>query len=124
METKNDITTFDDIKLLVDTFYGQVRNDELLGPVFNHTIKDNWPVHLQKMYSFWQTVLLNEYTYQGGPFPPHMKLGINSAHFERWMQLFTATIDQLFSGEKADEAKWRAGKMSELFQYKLNFHRQ
>ena len=120
---KKDITTFDDIRNLVDTFYSQVRRDELLGPVFSDTIKDNWSVHLEKMYSFWQTVLLNEYTYQGGPFPPHMKLNIVASHFQRWMQLFTQTVDLLFAGEKADEAKWRAGKMAELFQYKLNIHK-
>lgn len=114
-----EILTITEIKLLVDTFYGKVQEDELLAPIFNEQIQDRWPQHLEKMYTFWQTVLLDERTYYGAPFPPHAKLPINGIHFERWMQIFLETVDGLFSGEKAIEAKWRAGKMAEMFQYKL-----
>lgn len=57
MKQKKEIENIADIKILVDTFYNQVRNDELLSPIFNGIIKDNWPAHLEKMYRFWQTVL-------------------------------------------------------------------
>lgn len=69
MEGKRQIANLDDVKLLVDTFYGKVRADALLGPVFDARIQDRWPVHLEKMYSFWQTTLLGEHTYTGRPFP-------------------------------------------------------
>ena len=59
---KHDIGTLDDIKLLVDTFYGKIRENELLGPIFNGILKDRWPAHLEKMYRFWQTVLLEQHT--------------------------------------------------------------
>ncbi len=114
-----EILTLNEITLLVDTFYGKVQEDELLAPVFNERIQDRWPEHLEKMYTFWQTVLLEERTYFGAPFPPHARLPIDAGHFQRWMELFTETIDSLFTGEKAVEAKWRAQRMSELFQYKL-----
>lgn len=124
MSEKNDILTLDDVKKMVDTFYGKVRENELLAPVFDERIRDRWPQHLEKMYTFWQTILLEERTYFGAPFPPHAQLPVNHAHFEQWMQLFIQTIDELFSGEKAKEAKWRAGKMAEIFEFKIERYRQ
>lgn len=118
-----EILKLEDIKLLVDTFYGKVRNNPLIGPIFNERIQDRWPIHLEKMYSFWQTVLLEEYTYNGRPFPPHATMPIGHEHFEQWLALFAETVDELFTGDKADEAKWRAGKMAELFESKLNYFR-
>ena len=108
-----------DIKLLVDSFYAKVQQDELLAAVFNKVIKDQWPKHLEKMYSFWQTVLLEQHTYYGAPFMPHMNLPVSKKHFDRWLELFFKTLDELFSGEKAEEARWRAIKMAEMFQLKI-----
>lgn len=120
-DSVNDITSLDDIKLFVDAFYTQVQQDQLIGPIFNSVIQDRWPVHLEKMYGFWQTVLLNERAYSGSPFPPHAKLPIEKQHFDRWLKLFNSTIDINFKGEKADEAKWRAAKMAEMFRYKIDY---
>jgi len=120
---KNDILTIEDIKLLVDTFYDKVREDKLIGPVFNDRIQNRWPQHLAKMYTFWQTILLGEHTYYGTPFPPHAQLPIEKEHFERWLSLFSQTLNELFSGEIAKEALWRANKMAEMFQYKIAHYR-
>ncbi|MBD1366493.1 group III truncated hemoglobin [Mucilaginibacter sp. ZT4R22] len=124
MEDKPRILTIDDVKLLVDTFYERIQTDALLGPVFNEVIKDNWGAHLEKMYRFWQTVLLDKHTYFGTPFPPHAKLPVGHEHFAAWMALFTKTVDELFGGEKADEAKWRAGKMAEMFEFKIAYFKK
>ncbi len=121
--SKTDITTLDDVKLLVDTFYGKVRKDELLGPVFDDRIQDRWPQHLQKMYTFWQTVLLGEQTYFSSPFPPHATLPVNEQHFNRWLALFSETLEELFEGKIKEEAMWRAGKMADMFQYKISMIR-
>ncbi len=124
MEDRPPILTIDDVKLLVDTFYQRIQADALLGPVFNEVIQDSWGAHLEKMYRFWQTVLLGEHTYFGTPFPPHAKLPVGHEHFAAWMALFTKTVDELFAGEKADEAKWRAGKMAEMFEYKIAYFKK
>ncbi len=121
---KRDILTLDDVRLLVDTFYGKVREDELLSGIFNGVIQDRWPEHLDKMYRFWQTVLLEEHTYNGRPFPPHANLPVEKEHFDRWLALFFETIDECFTGEKAHEAKWRASRMAEMFLSKIHFFRQ
>lgn len=117
---KKDITQRNDIVIMVDRFYEKVKKDELLGSIFNDIIQDRWPEHLEKMYRFWETILLKNHTYHGSPFPPHAKLPIDKKHFERWLTMFIATIDENFKGEVAEEAKWRAAKMAEMFQYKIN----
>jgi len=123
-EEKKDILSLEDIKLLVDTFYDKVQKDELIGAIFNDRIQDRWPQHLAKMYTFWQTVLLGEHTYYGSPFPPHANLPVEKEHFDRWLSLFSQTLVELFSGEVASEAMWRANKMAEMFQYKIGHYRQ
>lgn len=120
---KNEILNVDDIKLLVDAFYLKVRNDDLLADIFNDKIQDRWSVHLEKMVRFWQTVLLDQHTYNGSPFVPHAKLPVEQIHFERWIGLFYQTIDENFIGEKAGEAKWRAEKMAEMFYHKIEYYR-
>ncbi|MDN4165001.1 group III truncated hemoglobin [Cytophagales bacterium LB-30] len=121
---KKDILHLDDIKVLVDTFYGKARQDALLGPIFEGVIEDRWPEHLDKMYRFWQTILLEEHTYNGSPFAPHARLPLFEQHFERWLALFHETVEEVFEGEKAEEARWRAEKMAEMFQIKRELIRE
>lgn len=122
-QLKSDISAIEDIKQLVDKFYGKVREDDLLAPIFNERIQDRWTAHLEKMYRFWQTVLLEEHTYYGSPFLPHAKLPVEAAHFERWMKLFDETVNSLFEGEKATRAKWQGERMAEMFLSKITYYR-
>jgi hemoglobin len=46
-------------------------------------------------------------------------LPVDHWHFIRWVSLFTETIDELFTGEKAEQAKWRASKIAEMFEMKV-----
>ncbi|RYG21548.1 MAG: group III truncated hemoglobin [Chitinophagaceae bacterium] len=119
----SDISTIEDIQLLVNTFYSRVRENELLGPIFNERIGDRWPEHLEKMYRFWQTVLLEVHTYSGSPFPPHAKLPVSQEHFDNWLKLWHGTVDEFFAGEKAADAKWRGDRMAEMFMYKIEYYR-
>jgi hemoglobin len=123
MTDQADIQSLDDIRLLVNSFYTAVRNNGLLGPIFNERIGERWPEHLEKMYRFWQTVLLDDHTYFGSPFPPHAQLPVDQLHFDTWLQLWYGTVDQYFQGKKADEAKWRGDKMAAMFLYKISYYR-
>ncbi len=121
---KVDINNLEDVKLFVNDFYRKVREDELLKDVFDNVLHDRWDTHLEKMYTFWQTVLLGEYTYKGTPFPPHAPLPVQAVHFERWVTLFNATIDEFFVGERAEQAKWQGSRMAEMFLSKINYYRE
>jgi len=111
-----DITSEQDIKILVDSFYDKVNVDELLAPIFNGVAKVDWEHHLPTMYQFWSSLLLRTGTYQGRPWPKHAVLPVNSQHFERWLSLFKQTVDELFAGPKATEAKNAAASIADTFQ--------
>lgn len=114
-----DIASEADIRLLVDTFYEQVNHDPLLAPVFNEVAHVQWPRHLPIMYDFWSSILLGTGRYHGRPFPKHLPLPIDATHFQRWLELFEATVDTLFAGPKAEEAKVRALNIATMFEYRL-----
>lgn len=118
-----DITTIEDIKLLVNTFYAKVQKDDLIGPIFNERIQGRWAEHLETMYKFWQTILLEQHTYSGSPFPPHKHLAVDQSHFNRWIEIFTKTVDSLFIGNLAEEAKMRGVNMASIFLYKIEYFR-
>ncbi|MFA7448204.1 MAG: group III truncated hemoglobin [Weeksellaceae bacterium] len=124
MSELKDIQVLEDVKVMVDEFYGKIRKDELLGPIFENIIQDRWPEHLEKMYSFWQTILLEERTYSGRPFVPHMNLPVEQKHFDRWLFLFSETVDELYSGQKAITAKLQGKRMAEMFLLKINYFRE
>jgi len=118
---KADVLNREDVVLFVNSFYEKVRIDDLIGPVFAGVINDNWQPHLEKMYRFWETVLLGNHTYSGAPFMPHAQLPLEQKHFDRWLQLFDQTLDQHFDGPVAEDAKARAAKMAVMFLSKINY---
>lgn len=105
----------EDIELLVNDFYAKVRQDAFIGPVFNDVAKVNWDEHLPKITNFWCDLILGEDSYHGRPFPPHIPLNLEVAHFERWLSLFVQTVDEHFVGIKADEIKNRALNIARNF---------
>ena len=123
IDKRRDIQNITDVQILVNTFYDKVRADTLLGPVFNVKIGNRWPEHLERMYRFWQTILLEEHTYFGSPFPPHAQLPVALEHFETWLSIFTNTVDSLFVGEKAERAIWQGQRMAEVFHSKIEYRK-
>ena len=78
------------IDALVERFYGRVRDDALIGPIFAARITD-WAPHLAQMKLFWSSVALSTGVYQGRPMPKHLPLPIDARHFDRWLELFVET---------------------------------
>ncbi|MET4139756.1 hemoglobin [Pedobacter sp. UYP1] len=115
---KADIKNLKDITLFVDGFYRKVQHDELIGPVFAGAIQD-WAPHLEQMYRFWNAALFGVPGFRGNPFAKHAPLPIQEKHFERWLSLFSVTIDENFEGTIATEAKNRAQVMAEMFIHRL-----
>jgi hemoglobin len=113
-QVKKEIQTEADITLLVHTFYAKVRADDMLGPIFEPIIKDNWAPHLDRMVDFWSTILLYTKKYKDDPMPKHRKLPVEQAHFDRWLFLFNQTIDELFMGEVAENARVRAASIAKI----------
>ena len=120
---KTDIKNRNDVVLMVDTFYKSVQENQTLGYIFNDVAKINWSEHLPKMYSFWARILLDEHSYSGNPMVKHIALSkttsISETEFNEWILLFTKTVDDLFEGENATEAKVRAGNIARLMLHKI-----
>src|SRR6266849_4870908 len=102
---KNDISNRQDIEILINRFYDKVRKDEVMGYIFNDIAKVDWPKHIPVMYDFWESVLFYTATYNGNPMLLHQQLNdktpLTTHHFQNWLRLFTITVDELFTGEKA-----------------------
>lgn len=120
---KKDIQTELDIKNLIDHFYEKVKTDPLIGYVFTEAIKVNWGKHLLIMYSFWENTLFYTGNYSGNPMEIHQRINektpLRMEQFDRWSQLFTSSVNKLFSGEKADLAKQRAYSISTIMKIKI-----
>ncbi|NOJ41360.1 group III truncated hemoglobin [Bradyrhizobium australiense] len=82
------------IERLVRAFYARVREDAVLGPIFDARISD-WEPHLARMCAFWSSVALMTGRYHGTPMAKHLPLPIDAAHFDRWLALFEATAREI-----------------------------
>lgn len=88
---------------LVYRFYADVRADDLIGPVFEASLHDQWDTHLPRMVQFWSTMLLGTRDFSGNVYGKHMALdGIETEHFKRWLTLFRRTVEHLFDPAPAE----------------------
>jgi len=122
--TRHDITGRADIEHLVNTFYDKIRRDDLLGFIFNDVAKTDWAVHLPKMYAFWETLLFRSGGFVGNPLAAHARLvpltAMGRPQFDRWLAVFTATVDELFAGDCAERIKNGAADMANVIHAKIN----
>ena len=119
----NDINTIEDIKLLVDTFYIDVKKDAIIGHIFNEVAHFEWDTHIPIMYTFWDSILFGTNHYKGNPMTKHIELStkteMGELQFTTWLNLWRGTVDALFKGPKAEEAKMRADSIARLMLHKI-----
>lgn len=115
----------DTIRTLVYGFYGKIRADADLGPIFNREIEDDrWPLHLEKMCAFWSSVLLRTNGYGGRPLRPHLRLeDLNDAHFQRWLNLFIEAAREAFDAAGAVAVTGFAERIAHSFRLSIALHR-
>jgi hemoglobin len=78
---------------LVTRFYGRVRDDEVLGPVF--AVVQDWDEHFDRLRDFWSSIMLTTGRYHGSPMRVHLPLGLAGGHFDRWLDLFEQTAREV-----------------------------
>jgi len=120
---KKDLENREDIRLLIDSFYTRVRQDELIGPIFNDVAKVDWEHHLPIMYNFWEGVLFHTGSYAGNPMRVHKQLNelfpLEQEHFDRWLHIFRGMVDEHFEGPVAEQAKQRALSIATMIRIKI-----
>jgi hemoglobin len=116
--------TEENLRQLVDAFYAKVRRDPLIGPVFNGAIAD-WPEHLDKLQSFWSSVMLTSGRYKGRPLPAHIAHAdrIDERSFERWLALWKEATEELLDHGSAAALQEKAGRIAESLMLGIRFNR-
>lgn len=114
--------TEQELAVLVDRFYARVREDAVLGPVFNGAIAD-WPEHLEKLTHFWSSVMLTTGKYKGSPMVAHLKHrgSIQPAMFERWLELWRKTARETLTESGAAAVAAKAERIAESLQLGMFF---
>lgn len=100
------------IERLVRTFYGAIRNDDLVGPVFAQRISD-WEPHILRLCEFWSSVALMSGRYHGQPMEKHIRLPVDAQHFDRWLQLFERTAREVCPPAAASHFIERARRIAQ-----------
>lgn len=119
---KKDIETREDIDLLMRAFYSRAMSDEVIGYIFTDVAKLDLDHHLPIISDFWESLLFGTGAYQQHGRNPlmvhrdlHQKSPLLAKHFGRWLEIFGECVDGLFTGERADYAKMRAGAIAARF---------
>ena len=118
-----DILSRADIVELVDRFYAELLDDEVVGIFFSEVVRLDMQVHLPLICDFWAGILLGETEYEGNAMLKHIRLHkkkpIEEVHFERWLALWEKNVYALYEGKTADEAVQRAKQIGGLMKYKI-----
>jgi hemoglobin len=119
-----DLCTEDEFRQLVHAFYGRVREDGRLGPIFERHVHD-WDKHLATMVDFWSGALRGTARFRGTPMPKHVALpGLSADLFRQWLSLFRQTTDALPNAAMADRANDLAQRVAESLWYGYQVSRQ
>lgn len=112
---RTDITTRADIDRLMTAFYAKAMTDDVIGYFFTEVVRLDLAEHLPIIGDFWETVILAMPAYRKhgrNPLQVHADLDARSPlrqeHFDRWLQLFQSTVDELFAGPRAEFTKQRS----------------
>lgn len=118
-----DLCTEDEVHQLVHGFYARVREDAVLGPIFNTHVKD-WTPHLAKMVDFWSSALRGTARFRGTPMPKHVALpGLSAELFQRWLTLFHQTTAGLGNAAMQERADDLAGRIADSLWYSYRISR-
>ena len=106
---------------VIHAFYAKVRQDALLGPIFNKAI-DDWDRHLEKVTLFWTTATRLDTGYKGRDFmPAHMKVApIHAEQILRWLSLFQETLNKRCTNEASEVLLDIAERMAESIRIGLS----
>ena len=118
---KQDIKTRRNLEFLLAEFYKTATKDEEIGHHFDDLDLES---HLPVIVDFWEKVLFGKQVYFNNPLVIHQilhnKNPLKPEHFCRWVEIFSATIDKLFDGETAENAKLRAKIIAHSLNQRLN----
>ena len=119
-----DVSNREDIINLLETFYAKAFKDEVIGHFFTEVVPLNLETHIPVIADFWEAIVFNTQGYRKNVMEVHQHINqlsaIKKEHLDKWVNIFTATVDQMFEGSKAELMKQRARSVATLMDIKLN----
>jgi len=119
---QNHTISVEKIREMVELFYSRTQQDDLLGPIFQERVAD-WDAHYEKMTRFWASATMRAGTYSGRPIEAHSFGGFTKAHFDRWVVMFTATANDVFSKSDAEVLTDLAKRMASTIAMRIGVGR-
>jgi hemoglobin len=121
---KKDIENREDLVLLLNSFYQKAFKDDLIGRFFTEVVPLDLNTHIPIIADFWESVVFGSRGYRKNVMEVHRHIhqlsSIKKEHLDRWIKLFSGTVDELFEGERAILIKQRAKSIATLMDIKLN----
>ena len=122
-QQRGDLDTRSAIHDLVVAFYREVVFDDLLAPVFGEVAETDWVTHIPRLVDYWCTILLGTQQYNGALLDAHREVHqqdpLRNEHFDRWYQLWVASIEARWSGPRAELATTHAATTAGLLSRRL-----
>ena len=122
---KRDIENRADLERMLGAFYKKVFKDDLISHFFIEVVPLNLETHIPVIADFWESVLLDGRGYRKNVMEIHLKISekskIEKEHLDRWVKIFSETVDELFEGAKASLAKQRAASIATMMHIKIDY---
>ena len=123
--SKRDIENRADLERLLEVFYRKVFKDDLISHFFTEVVPLNLETHIPVITDFWESVLLDGRGYRKNVMEIHLNISekskIDKEHLDRWVKIFSETVDELFEGAKASLAKQRAASIATMMNIKIDY---
>ena len=121
---KKDIETRDELEKFLWAFYERAFADQLIGRFFIEVVPLDLDTHVPVIANFWESIVFNTHGYRKNVMEVHQHIHnlskIQKNHLDRWVALFTVTLDEFFEGSKTELMKQRAKSIATLMDIKLN----
>lgn len=121
---KKDIETREELEHFLWAFYKKAFADELIGRFFIEVVPLDLDTHIPIIANFWESVVFNKPSYRKNVMEVHRHIHdlskIKKEHLDRWVKIFTETLDEQFEGYKTELMKQRARSIATLMDIKLN----
>lgn len=121
---KKDIETREQLEDFLWAFYKKAFADELIGRFFTQVVPLDLDTHVPVIADFWESVAFNKPSYRKNVMEVHKHIHhlsqIKKQHLDRWVKIFTETLDERFEGSRAELMKQRARSIATLMDIKLN----
>ena len=118
-----DIQNRHDLEVLLSTFYGKLLLDPAISYIFTDVAKINLEEHLPHLVDFWEQALFHIGGYRKNVMQLHLDLNaketLTEKHFVVWLGHFNSTVESLYAGENAENAKTRALSIATIMKIKL-----